>query len=139
MADLPIVTAGLVVCRRGEYLLLRAYRNWDFPKGVVEPGESPRQAALREAREEVGLSETDLRLLSDEPYQTTPYRSQHAGKPCRKQALFFAAELQGEPALSLSREHHEAVWLAPGEAAKRLVPRLAAVLAWAMGLPAIEP
>src|SRR3984957_20071561 len=37
------------------FLLLRAYRNWDFPKGLVEPGEQPIDAAVREVREETTL------------------------------------------------------------------------------------
>ena len=36
-------------------LLLRAYKNWDFPKGMVEPGEQPFDAAVREVREETTL------------------------------------------------------------------------------------
>lgn len=51
--------AGIVVLRRlpagWQCLLLRAYRNWDFPKGLVEEGEMPLQAALREVREEPAL------------------------------------------------------------------------------------
>ncbi len=29
-------------------LMLRAYRNWDFPKGICEAGETPLQSAMRE-------------------------------------------------------------------------------------------
>ena len=40
-----------------EVLLLK-HRNghWDFPKGHVEPGESEQETALREVREESGLT-----------------------------------------------------------------------------------
>ena len=41
--------------------MLRAYRNWDFPKGVVEPGENPLYAAVREVREETSLDALDFR------------------------------------------------------------------------------
>jgi len=37
-------------------LILRAYKNWDFPKGLVGEGESKLQAAVRETLEETGLS-----------------------------------------------------------------------------------
>jgi 8-oxo-dGTP pyrophosphatase MutT (NUDIX family) len=46
---------GLVV--RGDEVLLIAPREgrWQLPKGHVEPGEAPAQAALREVREETGV------------------------------------------------------------------------------------
>src|SRR5262245_49077319 len=52
--------AGAVVFRRTErgvrLLVLRAYKNWDFPKGLIEPGESELDAARRETAEETGLA-----------------------------------------------------------------------------------
>ena len=52
-------SAGVVVVHvTGEtvqYLLLRAYKNWDFPKGLVEPGEQPLDAAVREVKESVAI------------------------------------------------------------------------------------
>jgi 8-oxo-dGTP pyrophosphatase MutT (NUDIX family) len=61
----PVVAelaAGAVVLRRGEVLLLHERREdrWCLPKGHVDPGESLETAALREVREETGL--TDVRL-----------------------------------------------------------------------------
>ena len=37
------------------FLMLRAFSHWDFPKGLLENGEDPKQAALREVREETTL------------------------------------------------------------------------------------
>ena len=36
-------------------LAVRAYAHWDFPKGILEPGESIADAAIRETAEEVSL------------------------------------------------------------------------------------
>jgi 8-oxo-dGTP pyrophosphatase MutT (NUDIX family) len=48
-------SAGVVVSRREDtawrLLVLRSYRNWDFPKGTVEAGEAPLDAAIRETAE----------------------------------------------------------------------------------------
>src|ERR1700689_1163810 len=55
------LSAGVVIVstvqRKLKFLLLRAYRNWDFPKGLVEPGEEPIDAAVREGREETALDD----------------------------------------------------------------------------------
>jgi 8-oxo-dGTP pyrophosphatase MutT (NUDIX family) len=55
--------AGSIVvrldAREPQVLLVTARRNprnWIFPKGHIEKGESPEQAALRETREEAGVS-----------------------------------------------------------------------------------
>src|SRR5262249_44139574 len=56
--------AGIVPVRfeNGEtqILLLRAYKDWDFPKGGVEAGEDPFDGALRELKEETGLSAVEF-------------------------------------------------------------------------------
>src|SRR5262245_26457123 len=52
----PTLSAGVIVVRQADsgwlFLMLRAYRNWDFPKGLVESGEDPLAAARREVTEE---------------------------------------------------------------------------------------
>jgi len=126
-------SAGVVPARRTtngwRLLVLRAYRNWDFPKGVIEPGEAPRQAALREAREEAGL--TDLEFPFGEDFcETAPYGH-------RKVARYYLGTTQTAhatllPSPELGRpEHHEARWVSFDEAAELLPPRLAPVLEWA--------
>lgn len=54
-----VLSCGVIVRRRsGELLLCRATGRdyWDLPKGVLDPGETPIEAALRELREEAGLT-----------------------------------------------------------------------------------
>ncbi len=51
---------GVVICR-GKILLLyknykHKYEGWVLPKGTVEPGEEHEQTALREVKEETGVS-----------------------------------------------------------------------------------
>lgn len=50
-------SAGGVVVRGEEVLLiaLQKGRRWQLPKGHIEPGESPSQAAVREVEEETGV------------------------------------------------------------------------------------
>jgi bis(5'-nucleosidyl)-tetraphosphatase len=60
----PSLSAGVIVVRKHadgyRYLLLRAFRYWDFPKGLVEAGEDPLASAVREVAEETTL--TDLKF-----------------------------------------------------------------------------
>lgn len=55
------VSAGGVVYREGadgpEVLICKAsgYHKWVLPKGLIDPGETHEQTALREVREEVGV------------------------------------------------------------------------------------
>jgi mutator protein MutT len=58
--DRPILGVGAVIVEGGHVVLIRRGREpllgrWSIPGGVVEAGETLRQAAIREAREETGL------------------------------------------------------------------------------------
>lgn len=126
-------SAGVVVFRRtgrGPYfLVLRAYQNWDFPKGLVEPGEDPLACAMRELKEETGLSGVDF-PFGDEFKETLPY----SGHKIARYYLGETEEVEIELPVSkeLGRpEHHEYRWVSFDEAEDLLPPRLAIVLEWA--------
>lgn len=51
---------GLVSNRRGDVLLINRYGLWDLPKGHQEAGEDLEVTALREVREETGVSQLEL-------------------------------------------------------------------------------
>jgi len=133
MNQTKTVAAGAVIARRvGEdwlLLVLRAYRNWDFPKGVVEAGEEPFAAARREVAEETGLTGLEF-PLGEEHCDTLPYAD-------RKIARYYLAETAEERVrLPISEElgrpeHHEWRWVSFDEAEDLLPPRLAIVLGWA--------
>jgi len=58
--DRPIVGVGAVIVENGRALVVRRGTEplkgeWSIPGGVVELGETLRQAAVREAKEETGL------------------------------------------------------------------------------------
>ena len=111
------------------YLLLRAYRYWDFPKGMVEPSENALAAACREVKEETGLVALDFRW-GDVCFETEPY----ASNKIARYYLAFAAT--ADVRLGVNRgigrpEHHEYRWLDYQTARGLLGPRVAAVLDWA--------
>lgn len=127
-------SAGAVVFRRTgrgvRLLVLRAYANWDFPKGEHEPGESELDAARREVAEETGLTDLDF-PFGDAHRDTLPYSG---GKVAR----YYLAETGEDAAVELPKspelgraEHHEWRWVSFDEAEDLLPPRLAIVLDWA--------
>ena len=125
--------AGAVIFRRGEHgirlLVLRAYKNWDFPKGRLEPGESELDAARREVAEETGLAELDY-PFGDEYKETVPYAGNKVARYYVAQTGVEKIELPVSPELGRP-EHHEYRWVTFDEAEELLPPRLAVVVEWA--------
>jgi 8-oxo-dGTP pyrophosphatase MutT (NUDIX family) len=125
--------AGAVVFRRSDrgirLLLLRAYKNWDFPKGLVEPGEDELGAAKREVCEETGLAELDY-PFGDEFKETLPYAGNKVARYYLAETDAEQLELPVSPELG-QPEHHEYRWVSFDEAEDLLPPRLSIVLDWA--------
>lgn len=126
-------SAGVVVVRRFDedwrYLLLRSFQYWDFPKGGVEPGEAPLAAAVRETREEAGLSDLAFRwgetYIETEPYSRGKIARYYLAESPVGEVILHPSALLGRP------EHEEFRWLSDRAARKLLVPRVRRVLDWA--------
>lgn len=127
------LSAGVVVVRRGPpgwlFLMLRAYRNWDFPKGMVETEEDPLAAARREVREETLIEDLEFRWGA--VYQETgPYGQ-------RKIARYYLAATRVEEitlpvSAELGRpEHDEWRWLERDAAFSLASARLQPIVSWA--------
>jgi len=137
VSDKKILSAGIIVVRKEEdgwkYLFLRAFRNWDFPKGEMESGESPLKAAVRETREETGI--TELHFRWGEVFQeTAPYNRgtkiarYYLAQTPENQVVFAVNPQIGGP------EHHEYRWLPYPALEKLSPPRLLPVIRWARGV-----
>lgn len=96
-----------------EYLILDHGRHRDFPKGHVEPGETDRDAALRELAEETGIA--DVELDADFSRELGYFFRDRSGRLVRKTAVFFLGETAAAE-VRLSHEHVGAAFL-PFEAA----------------------
>ncbi|MGH8306851.1 MAG: bis(5'-nucleosyl)-tetraphosphatase [Gammaproteobacteria bacterium] len=127
------LSAGVAVLRDAQsgrhFLLLRAYSYWDFPKGAVEQGETPLQAAVREVREETGINKLEFNWGEDYR-ETEPYSR---GKVARYYLAWTPEEkitLTANPETGI-REHMEYRWVNYQQALKLVTPRVKLILDWA--------
>ncbi|HNQ37254.1 MAG TPA: NUDIX domain-containing protein [Prolixibacteraceae bacterium] len=117
MFRLMPAAGGLVHSPRGFLFIFRKGR-WDLPKGKIDRGETPLQAALREVSEETGL--TRLKAGPALPSTFHLYLSDYPGKPRQwilKETHWFVMEASGrEPTRPGTGEEIEEVrWLQPSE------------------------
>lgn len=108
---------GIIVCRvKNEwYVLLMRDMNGvlTFPKGIIEPGEDPQAASLREIREEVGIGNLKLlRLLT-----TIEYYYRRKGT-IRKRVIYYLylSKRRHKPVVQKEEGIQEALWMPIGEA-----------------------
>lgn len=136
MVKIKKISYGIVIIRKYKedylFLLLRAYKNFDFPKGGAISGELPLEAALRETEEETTLTPNDLKFPWGKlTKESDPY------KKGKKIAVYFLAETEREdidlpinPKIG-KPEHHEFGWFTYREASKLINGRIKKVLDWA--------
>ncbi len=88
-AELETSAGGIVYrVHDGEalFLLIRdSYRNWGFPKGHLEAGEMPADAAVREVQEETGIAQLKL----DGEIETIDWFFRFRGKLVHKVCHFY--------------------------------------------------
>ncbi len=110
---------GLVENGQGQFLMIHRNGMWDLPKGKIEAGENPEQAALREVEEECGLRDLKLGKALIDTYHTYPLKS----REILKRTYWYAMQ-SGQTALSPQLEEgiDKVVWVDRVEA-ERLMKR----------------
>ncbi|MGH2673910.1 MAG: NUDIX hydrolase [Actinomycetota bacterium] len=115
------VSAGGVLVRQGPHgpeVLLASRRTrrgdlvWGLPKGLVEEGESPQEAAAREVSEETGFRGTLRAPLGDVSYWFV-----WGGTRIRKTVHFFLMDAADETPGARDQEMEEVEWFPLEEAA----------------------
>ena len=132
MSDAKL-SCGVVLARATEEgyvtLMLRAWHHWDFPKGLMEEGEEPVQAAVRELREETGLASADFewgeRYMDTGPYSRGKTARYFLARTDEADVVLGPSPDTGEP------EHHEWRWVSFDEAHDLASPRVREVVRWA--------
>ncbi|MBM3444184.1 MAG: NUDIX domain-containing protein [Bacteroidetes bacterium] len=81
--DKAIIEAagGIVFNPEGELLMIFRRGHWDLPKGKRDPGESLEQCALREVKEETGLTTLSLSHFFATTYHSYWIDNTHVLKP----------------------------------------------------------
>jgi bis(5'-nucleosidyl)-tetraphosphatase len=100
-----------------KYLLLRyPAGHWDFPKGNMERGETEKETAIREVKEETGLE--NLKLI-DGFRRQIEYFYRRDGKSIHKQVVYLLAE-PPSATVKLSFEHQDFGWFKFPEALEKV-------------------
>ncbi|MER7860345.1 DNA mismatch repair protein MutT [Amycolatopsis sp. WAC 04197] len=105
------VPASLVVAIHADAVLMMFdswRRQWELPGGTREPGECPREAAVRELGEETGIHGVDLSFAAVAEFDLT--------KPERRELLaVYRTRLQVAPRLTVNSEALDFRWWSPSE------------------------
>jgi 8-oxo-dGTP pyrophosphatase MutT (NUDIX family) len=116
------ISAGGVVVRDGEVAVIVPTRRaadgsrvLSLPKGHVDPGETPLQAAEREVREETGIVAEPVRELGESRYW---YRRE--GRTIGKSVHFYLFSYRGGKTEDHDEEVEEASWMPLKDAEKKL-------------------
>lgn len=117
----PRIVVAAVVLRRGDRVLAvrkRGTERFMLPGGKLEPGETPRECAVREIAEEIGLRIPPPVLLGR-------YTSETANEPGHTlQSTVFLGELSGEPRAEAEIAELRWIPLVPDAGGPPLAPML---------------
>lgn len=116
MARAPVMAAGGIVLRRGPVPLVAVVRQrkrneWVLPKGKLDDGETPKEAAHREVLEETGHNVAVHEFLGTLVYQS-------GGRS--KVVHFWRMQADGGPVRKLMNDIKAVDWLTLDDAIARL-------------------
>lgn len=113
-----IEAAGGLIRQNNKYLFIYRLGKWDLPKGKIDAGESPAEAAVRECEEECAI--TGLQIVKElaSTYHIYPYKTGHALKTTY---WFLMKSTHSGTLTPQTEEHIEKVEWLDADAIKNLV------------------
>ena len=105
-------SAGIVLFRKEDsknlFLLLHyPSGHWDFVKGKMEKGETTHETAVRETKEETGITDVNFVEGFEEWIE---YNFQYQKELVHKKVVFFLAETTTKE-VNISHEHLDFTWM----------------------------
>jgi 8-oxo-dGTP diphosphatase len=95
--DAPLTHALIVVKCQGRFLMMfnKWRSSWELPGGVIEPGESAKECAVRELKEETNQTTSEIAFKGLMKFHLQP--SFHGPERLEYGALYYAELSQLEP------------------------------------------
>ncbi len=108
---------GIVFNKQGQVLVTQHSQNhhWSFPKGLIDPGQTTEEAALREVREEGGIV---AEIKGKVGYSKYTYTLN--GEKIFKVVTYFLMEYISGDIADHDWEVEDSAWLSPEDALKKL-------------------
>jgi 8-oxo-dGTP pyrophosphatase MutT (NUDIX family) len=75
-----IYAAGGLIESNDRYLFIYRLKKWDLPKGKIDMGESPEEAAIRECEEECSITQLTITKVLEPTYHMYEYKGSYALK-----------------------------------------------------------
>ncbi|MEW6162035.1 MAG: NUDIX hydrolase [Nitrospirota bacterium] len=116
------VSSGGVIFRKNNasieiaLVAVKGGKVWCLPKGLIDKGESPEKAAIREVAEETGLKGRIVEKLGEITYW---YYLKEEEAKCRKTVHFFLIEYESGDILSHDWEVEDVSWFPIEEAIEK--------------------
>ncbi|MFK7934056.1 MAG: NUDIX hydrolase [Saprospiraceae bacterium] len=102
---------GVVFNEKKEALLIYRRDFWDLPKGKIDPGETPEEAAVREVQEETGVQNIDLGDFIQLTYHT--YRTKKDNRILKKTYWYKMTTTDKDLTPQTEEDIEQAVWEDP--------------------------
>lgn len=101
---------GYVLNPENQLLVFYRRGSWDMPKGKIDPGESPEQAAVREVQEETGLNEVHISSFLTNTWHTYEQK----GQRILKNTWWYLMHTSEHEVVPQTEEDIEVIrWVAP--------------------------
>lgn len=98
-------SCGAIIFNEGKVLVVKQTSGfYGFPKGHVEIGETEKETAIREIKEETGL---DIKIISDKRYT----QSYIVKENVHKDVVFFLASIENNNEKRQVEEIEEILWV----------------------------